>query len=52
MNFLHRRQFCTKCLDVLSTYLIDLQTMNSEDTEIRGISSDLKAVKARLERCI
>ncbi|CAG2112666.1 unnamed protein product, partial [Medioppia subpectinata] len=52
VSFSERRHFCTKSLDVLSAYLIDLQTMDSEDRAVRSLLYDLKAIKAKVERCV
>jgi len=52
VNISERRLFATKCLDVISGYLIDLQTMDSDDRIIRSLIYDLKGVRAKLERFI
>jgi len=52
VSYSERRLFCTKSLDVLSGYLLDLQTMDTEDRAVRSLLFDFKAIKAKVERCI
>jgi len=49
---LERRIFLSKCQDVISGYLLHLNSLDTMDMNARQLSSQFKSILAKLDRCI
>ncbi|XP_041357627.1 nuclear pore complex protein Nup155-like [Gigantopelta aegis] len=45
-----RRRFATRCLDAVSSYLVELQAMSSTDDNIKHLILNFKQLQAKLDR--